>query len=119
MTAEPFRKLDVTKIGKVEVAQFKDKKILDESVLDELRVELFRLIADRPQLDLLLDFSNVEFLSSAMLGLLGQTHRKVNLLKGRLKMCGIAPPIYEVFKLTNLNKLFAIHKDAAEALAKF
>ena len=119
MTAEPFRKLDVTKIGKVEVAQFKDKKILDESVLDELRVELFRLIADRPQLDLLLDFSNVEFMSSAMLGLLGQTHRKVNLLKGRLKMCCIAPPIYEVFKLTNLNKLFAIHKDAAEALAKF
>ena len=54
-----------------------------------------------------------------MLGLLGQTHRKVNLLKGRLKMCGIAPQIYEVFKLTNLNKLFAIHKDAAEALAKF
>ena len=64
MTTEPFRKLDVTKIGKVEVAQFKDKKILDEGVLDELRVELFRLIADRPNLDLLLDFSNVEFMSA-------------------------------------------------------
>jgi anti-sigma B factor antagonist len=40
-------------------------------------------------------------------------------LKGKLKMCSIHPQIYEVFKLTNLNKLFAIHKDQAEALAKF
>ena len=118
MNAEPFRRLDLAKNGKVEVALFKDKKILDESVLDELRIELFRLIGDRKELDLLLDFSNIEFMSSAMLGLLGQTHRKVNLLKGRLKMCSITPQIYEVFKLTNLNKLFAIHKDAAEALAK-
>ena len=41
MNAEPFRRLDLSKNGKVEVALFKDKKILDESVLDELRIELF------------------------------------------------------------------------------
>ena len=34
-------------------------------------------------------------------------------------MCSIHPQIYEVFKLTNLNKLFSIHKDQAESLAKF
>lgn len=120
MTAEPFRRIDVTKVGKVEIAKFKDKKILDETALDEIKVELLRLIADRPGLDLLLDFGNVEFMSSAALGLLGTIHRKVGTtLKGRLKMCSIHPQIYEVFKLTNLNKLFAIHKDTAEAMAKF
>jgi anti-sigma B factor antagonist len=58
-------------------------------------------------------------MSSAVLGLLGQVHRKMGTLKGKLKMCSIHPQIYEVFKLTNLNKLFAIHKDPAEAMAKF
>jgi len=120
MSADAFRRIDVTKQGKVEIAKFKDKKILDETALDEIKVELLRLINDRQGLDLLLDFSQVEFMSSAALGLLGTIHRKVGTtLKGRLKMCSIHPQIYEVFKLTNLNKLFAIHKDMAEALAKF
>ena len=119
MAIEPYRRIDVSKQGTTEIAKFKDKKILDETALDELRVELLRLINDRQGLDLLLHFGTVEFMSSAVLGLLGQIHRKMGTLKGKLKMCNIHPQIYEVFKLTNLNKLFAIHKDEAEALSKF
>jgi len=117
--SDAFRRIDVSKQEKAEIAKFKDKKILDETALDELRVELVRLINDRQGLNLLLDFSNVEFMSSAVLGLLGQIHRKMGTLKGKLKMCSIHPQIYEVFKLTNLNKLFSIHKDPAEAMTKF
>ena len=117
--SDAYRRIEVSKLGTAEIAKFKDKKILDETALDELRVELLRLINDRQGLDLLLDFSNVEFMSSAVLGLLGQVHRKMGTLKGKLKMCSIHPQIYEVFKLTNLNKLFSIHKDPAEAMTKF
>ncbi|MEI8071651.1 MAG: STAS domain-containing protein [Planctomycetota bacterium] len=119
MTADLYRKIEVSKNDVVNIATFKDSKILDEGALDELNVELVRLINDRAGIELLLDFHNVEFMSSAMLGLLGKIHRKVGGLKGKLKMCSIRPQIYEVFKLTNLNKLFSIHKDEAEALAAF
>jgi len=116
---DQFRRIQTGKKDTVHMVLFKDKKILDDAVLDEIRAELAQLIGKASGPDVLLDFSNVEFMSSAMLGLLGQMHRKVSTGHGRLKMCSIRPEIFQVFKLTNLDKLFSIHKDAPTALATF
>ncbi|NQW48347.1 MAG: STAS domain-containing protein [Planctomycetes bacterium] len=116
---DQFRRIQTVKKGDIHIVLFKDKKILDDSVLDEIKVEINKLMGNASGLDMLLDFSNIEFMSSAMLGLLGQLHRKVGTGKGRLKMCGIRPEIFQVFKLTNLDKLFKIHPDAPAALAAF
>lgn len=116
---DQFRRIQTGKKDTVHMVLFKDKKILDDAVLDEIRAELAQLIGKASGPDVLLDFSNVEFMSSAMLGLLGQMHRKISTGHGRLKMCSIRPEIFQVFKLTNLDKLFSIHKDAPTALATF
>ena len=114
-----FRKLNVSRVKDVDVVIFKDSKILDEELLDELRTELLAVVGNRPAPDVLLDFSNVEFMSSAMLGLLGVVHRKMKKADGRLKMCSIRPEIFTVFKLTNLDKLFSIYSDAGDAMKAF
>ena len=116
---DQYRRILTGKKGDVVMVAFKDKKILDDTVLDEIRTELTTLLGKASGPDVLLDFGNVEFMSSAMLGLLGQFHRKISAGHGRLKMCSIRPEIFQVFKLTSLDKLFSIHKDAAEALAQF
>jgi anti-sigma B factor antagonist len=116
---EQYRRIQAGKKDDIHLVAFKDKKILDDTVLDEIRSELTQLIGKASGPDVLLDFGNVEFMSSAMLGLLGQLHRKISAGKGRLKMCSIRPEIFQVFKLTNLDKLFSIHPDAATALATF
>ena len=116
---DQFRHIQTGKTGDIHIVLLKDKKILDDTVLDEIRTELTQLIGKASGPDVLLDFSNVEFMSNAMLGLLGQLHRKISTGHGRLKMCGIRPEILTVFKITNLDKLFSIHKDAATALATF
>jgi len=103
----------------VHLVVFKDKKILDDTTLDEIKKEIATLLGKATGPDVLLDFGNVEFMSSAMLGLLGQLHRKISTGHGRLKMCSIRPEIFQVFKLTSLDKLFSIHKDAPTALATF
>jgi anti-sigma B factor antagonist len=69
--------------------------------------------------DILLNFTNVEFLSSAALGKLITLDRKVKASKGRMKMCNIRPEIFEVFQITKLNKVFDIRKDEAEAMTAF
>jgi anti-sigma B factor antagonist len=116
---DQFRRIQTAKTGDVHMVAFKDAKILDDTVLDEIKTELNNLIGKVPGPDVLLDFGNVQFMSSAMLGLLGQLHRKISAGKGRLKMCNIRPEIFQVFKLTSLDKLFSIHKDAPTALATF
>ena len=116
---DQFRRIQTGKAGDVHMVLFKDKKILDDTVLDEIKTEINALLGKITGPDVLLDFGNVEFMSSAMLGLLGQLHRKVASGQGRLKMCNIRPEIFQVFKLTSLDKLFSIHKDAPTAIAAF
>ncbi len=113
------RRINVAKIGDVTVVKFLDKKILDEANIQELGLELFSLIEHDNRKSILLNFSNVEFLSSAALGKLITLDRKVKASKGRLKMSNIRPEIFEVFQITKLNKVFDIRNDESEAVAAF
>jgi anti-sigma B factor antagonist len=113
------RRIDVSKVGEVTVVKFVDKKILDEASIQELGIELFSLVEHDNRKSVLLNFSNVEFLSSAALGKLITLDRKVKAAKGRLKMSNIRPEIFEVFKITKLNKVFDIRTDEVEAISAF
>ena len=64
----------------------------------------------------MLDFGNVRFLSSAVLGLLIRISKRVYEQDGRLRLCSINPKIYEVFKITRLTKTFDIYKDVESAI---
>lgn len=114
-----YRRIGVTTNGEVAVVAFNDKKILDEASIQELGSELFGLVEQQQGKGILLDFANVEFLSSAALGKLITLDRKVKAAKGRLKMCNIRPEIFEVFQITKLNKVFDIRKDEADAIKAF
>ena len=59
------------------------------------------------------------FMSSAMLGRLVTFRKKCLQQEIDLKICSIPPDIFEVFKITNLNKMFEIHKDEAKALEAY
>jgi anti-sigma B factor antagonist len=113
------RRIEVAQMGEVTVVRFVDRKILDEANIQELGTEMFKLVEQEKRKNLLLNFSNVEFLSSAALGKLITLDKKVKANGGRLKLSNIRPEIYEVFAITKLNKLFDIKDDEADALAAF
>src|SRR5438034_11511047 len=105
------QRLEVEDIGDVTVVNFTDKKILDEQNIQLIGEQLFRLVDELGRRKPLLNFRNVEYLSSAALGKFITLNKKVNAAGGRLILCGIDPQIYEVFEITKLNKLFNIQKD--------
>jgi anti-sigma B factor antagonist len=113
------RRIDASKVGDVTVVKFLDKKILDEAGIQELGSELFGLVEQDNRKSILLNFADVEFLSSAALGKLITLDRKVKAHKGRLKMSNIRPEILEVFQVTKLNKVFDIRTEEAEAISAF
>jgi anti-anti-sigma factor len=113
------RRLEVTEVGDVAVVRFVDRKILDEANIQELGQELFQLVEEENKTSMLLNFANVEFLSSAALGKLITLDKKIKARGGRLKLSNIRPEIYEVFAITKLNKLFDIKEDESDALAAF
>jgi anti-sigma B factor antagonist len=114
-----YRRLDVNEVGDVTVVRFRDRKIIDDINIQELGQELFRLIEQDHRQKLLLNFSSVDFLSSAALGKLITLDKKVKTHKGAMKLSNIRPEIFEVFAITKLNRLFDIQDDEADALATF
>ena len=117
MTA--YRRLDVNEVGDVTVVRFRDHKIIEDVNNQELGQEMFRLVEADGRHKLLLDFSSVDFLSSAALGKLITLDKKMKAHGGVLKLSNIRSEIYEVFAITKLNRLFDIRKDEADALAAF
>lgn len=120
MSAQPRRRrLEVEDIGDVTVVKFADKKILDEQNIQVIGEQLFSLVDELGRRKILLNFGNVEYLSSAALGKLITLNKKVNAVGGRLILCSIDPQIYEVFEITRLNKLFNIQHEEQAALQAF
>ncbi len=119
MASNATRRIDVEEVGTVTIAKFLDKKILDETNIQIIGNQLFGLVDEDARDNIVLDFSNVEYLSSAALGKLITMNKKVKAAKGKLRLCSIRPEIYEVFAITKLNKLFQIFDDQESALASF
>jgi len=119
MATAGHRRIDIEEIGDVTVARFIDKKILDETNIQIIGNQLFGLVDEDARTKIVLDFSDVEYLSSAALGKLITMDKKVKAAKGKLRLCGIRPEIYEVFVITKLNKLFNIHENQDKALEGF
>ena len=114
-----YRRLEVNDVGDVTVVHFRDQKIIEDLRIQELGQELFQLVEAEQRKKLLLNFSAVDFLSSAALGKLITLDKKVKGQQGVMKFCNIRPEIYEVFAITRLNKLFDIKRDEADGLAAF
>ncbi len=111
------RRLDIEEVGDVTVARFVDKKILDENNIQMIGNQLFGLVDQDKRKKIVLDFTNVEYLSSAALGKLITMNKKVKDSGGKLRLCSIRKDILTVFEITKLNKLFDIKDDQAAALA--
>ena len=114
-----LRRLEINEVGEVTVVHFRDQKIIEDLGIQELGQELFHLVEGEDRKKLVLNFSQVDFLSSAALGKLITLDKKVKGRGGMLKLCNIRAEIYEVFAITRLNKLFDIREDEADALAAF
>jgi anti-sigma B factor antagonist len=103
----------------VRVVEFTNSKILDEANIAAIQETLNALIDEEQFPKLLLDFSTVDHLSSAALGMLINANNRIKQKNGQLRLSNIKPQIYEVFVITKLNKLFRIYPDRAEALGSF
>lgn len=110
---------EVSEVNDVTIVRFLERKIIDSARILEMGEQLTALVERDNRRRLLLDFSLVEFLSSAALNRLIVLEKKVKAAAGSLKLCNLLPQIQELFQITKLNQLFDIRSDRTEALAAF
>ena len=109
-------RISVEFVGNATVIRFADEKILEERDIKTLQESIMSVIEQAEHINLVLDFGNVRFLSSAVLGLLIRISKRIYERDGQLRLCNISPKIYEIFKITRLTKSFDINRDVETAV---
>ena len=99
--------------------EFTERNILDEANIQQIGEEIGRIVDSQERPRVLINFHNVDHLSSAALGTLITINNKIRGKEGQLRLAEIDPQIYEVFVITKLNKLFQIFESAEQAMASF
>jgi anti-sigma B factor antagonist len=112
-------KIMINKYGEINEVTLMDSRILDETVIGQLGEALNTIADEMEKPNIILNFEHVNYLSSAVLGKLVALRKRVVEGKGRVVLCGLKPDIFEIFKITQLNKVFEIYGDSSKALASY
>jgi anti-sigma B factor antagonist len=114
--AEIKPRISVRYAEEATIVTLTDEKILEENDIRALQESIMSVVEQAERINLILDFQNVRFLSSAVLGLLIRVSKKVYERDGQLRLCNINPKIHEIFKITRLTKVFDIYPDIESAI---
>lgn len=102
------RRLEVEHIGDLTVVKFADRRVLDDQDAQLVTEQLFGLVDELGRRKVLLNFGNVEHLSSPFLGRLLTLNKKLQSVGGRLTLCNVEPVLMKVFEITGLDRLLYI-----------
>ncbi len=109
----------VQRVRDIHVVEFMTDALLDQANIERLGEDLSELVAKAGHPKLVISFSNIEHVSSAVLGVLIATHKQVRKLRGEMRLASISDRIYEVFKITRMDKMLKIYETTEAATAKF
>lgn len=101
--------------GRITLGTVKSSSVLSARNVARFGAEVVAHVSGHAGLNLLLNFENVDYLSSAVLTELLKIRGAVEQAKGNLRLCAVSPVIHKAFEITNLDKMFVIHGDGAEA----
>lgn len=114
-----YRQVSVDTNDDAVIVKLHEHCISNLSELQKLNQELSHLIEQEKPRKLVVDFSCVTFLPSEAIGALISLSRKASAHQGAVKLCCLPPEVLEIFLISQLNRVFDLHKDVAEALASF
>lgn len=117
--AAPSR-ININDVNGVKVVRFNDHQLFDERTVREVAEQVaISLPNDGTPIHLVLDFSDVGLISSTLLSKLILIQRRVDATRGKLRLCELSPVLQQVFRTSNLDRLFTIDRDERTSLSAF
>ena len=109
-------KLRLENIDGIKVASFIEESLEKADRIKLLEEEFAELARDQENVCLILDFANVSYISSAVLGKLVMLRNWIIAGNGKLKLTSLKRDILDIFKITRLDRFFQIYPDKRAAL---
>ena len=108
--------VEITEKGGVAVVTFRSASICNVEEIVTARGQVKAFIKTRHPMRVVFDFGTVKFFSSQVLGLLLDIRDKMQKYNGELVISSINPQLHRVFKITNLETVFAFFPDKESAV---
>jgi anti-sigma B factor antagonist len=113
-------RIQVSDADGVKVVRFHDNQLFDERTVREAADQIAAALPnDGSPIRLVVDFSDVGLISSTFLSKLILLQRRIDASRGKLRLCEMSPIIQQVFRTSNLDRLFKIDRDQRTALDSF
>lgn len=109
-------KINLDTMNDVAVVTFNEPRLTETDVINSLGQQLYGLVEDAGYKKVLLNFSNVQFMSSTMIGKVMGLHRKLTPQGGEVVVCCLSPALRLPFRITQFDKLIPIYDDEFSAL---
>lgn len=91
---------------------------LDHDTTIQFKDELKSIIASHPELPIIVDMEEVEFLPSIALGALVEIHLNLKRSGRSFALAALRPAIEDIMKLSGLNNLLQIYQQTDAAIAQ-
>lgn len=110
--------LKVKKDGVIAIAKVITTGLRDPLAVRQFEEELSELLTRHRLFRIVLNFANLNFMSSSVMAVLIRVHNKAEAVQGAVVICNVAPDILKAFKIMRLDKILHICKGEHEAVAK-
>ena len=87
---------------------FKINEDIDECVAQKIRRKLDNEIERYMPRKIIFDFSNVQFMDSAGIGMVLGRYKMMKMLGGKLEMVNVSPMLRKVFEMSGITKICPI-----------
>lgn len=115
---KPSRELQIEQLGEVTLVRFKLPSLIETEQTEEVGRQLSELLG-LGRRKLVIDFRDVDRVSSGLVAKIIGVHRRLEALGGRLALCHLAPDIHEVFTMLRLPQFLNIHERDVDAVRSF
>ncbi len=117
--------IGINRTDQISVATILYEKIVNDSEIKKMEQTIFPLISEDPQMNLVLDFTYVKYVSSSALGFILRIRKRLAEHGSRLVICCVQSTIpsasndtyvYEIFKIVKLDQIFEMYESVGQAV---
>jgi anti-sigma B factor antagonist len=107
--------VEISGNNKSAVISFKGASLIDADCITSAREQIKEFLRRNQPKKIVVDFSEVKFFSSQVLGILLDLRSRVAVYGGEVVISSIEPRLHRIFKITSLDKIFSFFPDKESA----
>ncbi|MHC4769291.1 MAG: STAS domain-containing protein [Planctomycetota bacterium] len=101
------------------VVEFTRADLTDAALIKTIGDDIYHVVRRLDQPKVVVDFQNVERLSSATLGMLVALDKVITKQSGQLRIANVREDVLDIFKITKLDDVMPIRNSTQEAVDSF